>query len=485
MKRLLGKQGLRMLKMVSYLYRKEWVTLEKVSEAIGYSERTLREDIKYLNSIMAPIEIIASTKLGVKLRIPQGYSLKYIHSLLLSDSLQFNLLEAIFLHDYADVAELADALYSSPTVISKAINQINQIIKSHHLEITISPLAISGNEQWVTAYFRSYFLAKYDSQIPLGPELVEPVQVAINRLYKAESATILPMNRNLLVLYGVLRVFRMSRNPQNQYDQFDSQEVYSQGICEYNRALSDLAALEGTHDFFREIWRPSQDEFMCFRMDEFQQLAKTHPAVKQTYQLYTDLADQIEKELDFHFNFKEWFIFNLYNTTISEKYHIPVLTERAAYLLPNIKKRVPFLFLTVSRIVDSLAPKLGLEPEKLLYNVFSSADDFLTTGYQKQPKLKVAIYSNYNNIIVANNWSVIKNTFVNQFDVSIIQSTFADARQEINDNFDLLITDINNLEIGIDYFCIPYDISPKEIAMLEDYYFNAMIAQVATVHGKD
>lgn len=478
MKNLLSKQGLRMLEMITYLYKNDWVTLEKISEAIGYSERTLREDIKYLNSVMAPIEIEASTKLGVKLVIPQGYSLKYIHSLLLSDSLNFNILETIFLNDYQDIGELADALYSSPTVVSKGINQINKVTKASHFWISTNPLDISGDEQWITAYFRSYFLAKYDADLPIGRELIEPVQVAINQLYKEENAVILPMNRNLLVLYGVLRVFRMRKNVKNQYGKFETKEVYPQSVINYNRTLSDLAGLTESNNFFRDIWRPGQDEFMCFRINEFQELANVNKKVHHSYELYTALAEQIEDKLGFHFKYKEWFIFNLYNITIGEKYNLPILTDKSEYLLPNIKKIVPYLYLSVCQIVENFAPTLQLNPAELLYNVFSAADDFLTTGYQKQPKLKVAIYSKFNNITVANNWNVIKNTFANQFDVTLIQSTFDDARQEINQNYDLLVTDINNIEIDIDYFCISYDISPKEITMLEEYYFQAMTAQV-------
>ncbi len=96
MKKLLGKQGMRMLEMITYLHVNDWVTFEKISEAIGYSERTLREDIKYPDNVFKLIEIVASTKLGAKLLIPQGYSFKYIHFLLLSDSLHFKILEAFF-----------------------------------------------------------------------------------------------------------------------------------------------------------------------------------------------------------------------------------------------------------------------------------------------------------------------------------------------------------------------------------------------------
>ncbi|MBP1043712.1 helix-turn-helix domain-containing protein [Vagococcus sp. BWB3-3] len=485
MKKLLGKQGMRMLEMITYLHTNDWVTLEKISEATGYSERTLREDIKYLNTILKPIEIAASTKLGVKLIIPQGYSFKFIHSLLLSDSLHFSLLEVLFLHTYTDIAELADAMYSSPTVVSKAIRQINQVIKEQGFWITTNPLAIQGDEQWITAYFRSYFLAKYDANLPLDQTLIEPIKEAIDQLHQAEGASILPMNRNLLVLYGVIRVFRMKQNSQNQYQREPSQEVYQESITTYNRRLSELAELTEVYDFFRDIWRSKEGNYTCFRIDEFHRIVQEKPAVRHTYEIYADLADQIENELGFHFNYKEWFIFNVYNIAVGEYYTVSILTDKSEYLLPNIKKLVPYLYLTVSRIAAKVAPRLDLTTDQLLYNVFSATDDFLTTGHRIQPKLKVAIYGKYNNIIVANNWNVIKNTFANRFDVRLIQSTFDDARQEINANYDLLITDINNIDIDIDYFCIAYDISAKEVAMLEAYYFDAMIAQVDELHQDD
>ncbi len=101
--------------------------------------------------------------------------------------------------------------------------------------------------------------------------------------------------------------------------------------------------------------------------------------MRHNYEIYADLADQIENELGFHFNYKEWFIFNVYNIAVGEHYTVSIFTDKSEYLLPKIKKLVLSLYLTVSRIAAKVAPRLELSTDQLLYNVFSATDDFLTT----------------------------------------------------------------------------------------------------------
>ncbi|MBP1040225.1 helix-turn-helix domain-containing protein [Vagococcus sp. BWB3-3] len=480
MERLLGKQGIRMLNMITYLYSREWVTLQEISSLTNFNERTLREDIKYLNVHLHPIAIESSKKSGVRLIIPTNYSINYIYYMLLSESIEFSILEAIFFRPYDTADDLAKVLYTSPHVINKAIKRINQVIKKYNFSISSTPIKLIGDEQWITVFFRSYLLEKYDNNIPLDNELIEHVYNAVTSLCQKLGENMKPINRNLLILYVSVRVHRLKQDSSNRYSR-KVPSSQSAAVNEFNYELSTYANLNEVNDFFSDICRPSDGQYICLSAEELFSLSAQSARLKEKLDSYSDLLNSIEKKLNFTFHSKKATIFNLYNISLQEEYIIPIIGNKTEFLLNHVKELIPFVYLTVSKIVMEFADHHNVDYTSLLYYVFSSTKEFFTIGRTRQPKLKVALYGRYNNLATTNNWSILTTIFEHQFDITLIESTFEDIREEINQYYDLLITEINDIEVEIDSFCIPFDISTKDIRSLQQYYFDTMNQMKASI----
>lgn len=473
MKQLLGKQGLRMLDMITYLYHREWVTLEQLSAVTKFTERTLREDIKYLNTLLTPITIETSKKSGIHLTVPTNYSLNFIYTTLLSNSVEFTVLEATFFQSYNTVAELAVTLDSDISIVTKAIKKINIAVAKYQFQISSAPVKLIGDEQSITVFIKSYLLKKYDKDMPLDRDLIESIHCAITRLFHKQGATITPINRNLLILYMAIRIQRLKLDQTNRYlHQVDEPQPLA--ISEFNQDLSTLAASNDLYNFYSDIFRPGDDQYICFSIDELYEKAAQSPALKQKINSYTKMLTSIEKELNFSFNSKDATLFRLHYISLQETYHIPIIGNKTDLLLNHVKLIVPYVYLVVSKIVEPFSEELKIDTTALLYYVFSSSPDFFTIARTKQPKLKVALYGQYHNLTTINNLNILTATFEHQFDITFLESTFENLHEEINRDYDLLITEINNIDVEIDNFCMPFDISSTEIASLQQYYFNAM-----------
>ncbi|MBP1039412.1 helix-turn-helix domain-containing protein [Vagococcus sp. BWB3-3] len=479
MKQLLGKQGLRMLDMITYLYHREWVTLEQLSAVTKFTERTLREDIKYLNTILTPITIESSKKSGIRLTVPTNYSLNFIYTTLLSNSIEFTVLEATFFQSYKTIDDLAVALHSDTSIVTKAIKKINKAVDHYHFQISPNSIKLVGDEQAITVFIKSYLLKKYDKNMPLDKDLIESIHHAITRLFHKRGATITPINRNLLILYMAIRIRRLKLDQTNRYlRQIDAPQPPA--ISEFNQELSTLAEINDVYDFYSDIFHPGDDQYICFSIDELYEKAAQSPALNQKISSYTNLLTSIEKELNFSFNSKDAALFRLHYISLQEAYHIPIIGNKTDLLLNHVKLIIPYVYLVVSNIVESFSEELQIDTTALLYYVFSSSPDFFTIARTKQPKLKVALYGQYHNLTTINNLNILTATFEHQFDITFLESTFEDLREEINRDYDLLITEINNIDIEIDNFCMPFDISSTEIASLQQYYFNAM-SKIASI----
>lgn len=97
MRNLLNKQSLRQLELLEYLYDNSWTTLDAACQTLGYSKMSIRNDIQFLNQASKNFTIKTSKKQGILLSFPINYSRTCIYSFVLTNSIEFKLLETIFL----------------------------------------------------------------------------------------------------------------------------------------------------------------------------------------------------------------------------------------------------------------------------------------------------------------------------------------------------------------------------------------------------
>lgn len=160
MREILDGRLKRQLNILEILWETEWITTAELAEKIDSSEKTIRNDLSQINEIIAPLSIETSFRAGIILKKDLTTPKSFIYSKILENSLEYTLLETIFLRKASSKEELSDILYISETQVSRVINRINQEIRFFDFQIT-NHIEIIGNEGNIRDFFAIYFSEKY------------------------------------------------------------------------------------------------------------------------------------------------------------------------------------------------------------------------------------------------------------------------------------------------------------------------------------
>ncbi len=162
MRSLLPSRDKRIILTLEYLTFNEWVSLKNITDYLGYSEKTVRNDLGFISSEFEDISIISSPQLGYRLIQNSSAPLESIVSQVIDGTLIFQLLQLLLLHSSCKLTELESALFISANSIRNAVKQFNRYMKNDNLTIENRPFRLVGNEQKITSLFfvrmqQSYF----------------------------------------------------------------------------------------------------------------------------------------------------------------------------------------------------------------------------------------------------------------------------------------------------------------------------------------
>lgn len=160
MRELLDGRLKRQLSILEILWESEWITTAELAEKIDSSEKTIRNDLSQVNEMIVPLSIETSFRAGIILKKDLTTPKSFIYSKILEKSLEYTLLETIFLGKVRSKEELSDMLYISETQVSRVINRINQEVRFFDFQIT-NHVEIMGNEENIRDFFAIYFSEKY------------------------------------------------------------------------------------------------------------------------------------------------------------------------------------------------------------------------------------------------------------------------------------------------------------------------------------
>ena len=185
MRRILSPQDGRILKLVEFLYDKDELFMGDLCTSLNVSSKTLKRDIEQARLILFPIDINVSGNKGVKIVIPSSYSIVYIYSALLASSPEYNLLEKLFLCETYTVEQLSEELFLSSSSLRRMISRINVVLQEEGMEINLSPLQITGDEQRICTLFTYYVLERYYLNKTIFTEAqIAAVKALINFTFK-------------------------------------------------------------------------------------------------------------------------------------------------------------------------------------------------------------------------------------------------------------------------------------------------------------
>lgn len=192
MRRILAPARQRQLLFIETLIAKDdWITLSAISEIIDCSERILKNDISDINLLFAPFTIDTSRKNGIRIEYPINYSIDYIYTVFLHESIEFKLLEMLFSARDVSEADIYEALYISDSTLKRMINRINLILKEHHICITTKPYNLTGNELAIRNFITHYYSEKYPrGNLPYTTEQLTFITTIFRRFAKKIDITL-------------------------------------------------------------------------------------------------------------------------------------------------------------------------------------------------------------------------------------------------------------------------------------------------------
>lgn len=161
------KLTLRQQRIIQQLANNDTITSDNLSKALGFSSRTIREEIKLINSASEIPIIISLKSKGFKLNIANPdielYLGKNETSAEYINTRNTNILKTILSQDNLDYYELADEFYISESTLDKVINDFNKVIQKRYPAISIlrknnSIIVIPDDEQTKRNIFSSFLI---------------------------------------------------------------------------------------------------------------------------------------------------------------------------------------------------------------------------------------------------------------------------------------------------------------------------------------
>lgn len=136
MRQILDRTLERQLTTLELLWDGEWHATHEIAHTLHYALKTLNTDVHRLNTFIAPLWIETSTKHGIRLQGSQSFSKKILYSLILKQSLSFQVIESAFFQPVTTTSQLAKNNYTSIGTIKRTIHHVNACLNEQgiHLE---------------------------------------------------------------------------------------------------------------------------------------------------------------------------------------------------------------------------------------------------------------------------------------------------------------------------------------------------------------
>ncbi|EOH95070.1 hypothetical protein UAW_02149 [Enterococcus haemoperoxidus ATCC BAA-382] len=303
MKEILSSRSKRQLELMELLADNDWVTFSTASEALSAPVKTLKSDIIELETLLAPATIESSKKYGIRLATNFGFCKTSIYQKFIKNSVEFQLIEKIFLHNFSTIVDLADDLYISVSTIKRIVLRVNQLLQIEGFTINLKKMQLVGDPHSICNFMQHYFYEKYG----VAESLLTPAQLVIldkvglqivKQAVPNEPSYNLDfslLNRLRFYTYTIINLLK--HNSENQLhnlpkkefpilnDTYACDEFYSQ----FHLPLSSVNLNTFFYLFFSDQYADS--------LDTVQELIKVDRNAFLKYQKIETLLQEIEKKM--------------------------------------------------------------------------------------------------------------------------------------------------------------------------------------------
>lgn len=343
MKEILSSRSKRQLELVELLVDHDWVPFSVASESLNVPVKTLKSDIIELETLLAPATIESSKKYGIRFATSFGFCKTSIYQKFIKSSVEFQLIEKIFLHNFSTIVDLADDLYTSVSTIKRIVLRVNQLLQIEGFTINLKKMQLVGDPHSICNFMQHYFYEKYG----VAESLLTPGQLAIldqvgfqiiKQAIPNESSQNLDfslLNRLRFYIYTVINLVKHNGDnqlhdlPKKEFEILDDFFACDEFYSQFHVPLS----LTNLTIFFYLIF---SDQFID-SIETLRKLIKVDRNVLLKYQKIENLLLEIEKKMDSKCdNFDDIFM-RLYNLDCQIHGRTYILHNKNKEFLTSIK----------------------------------------------------------------------------------------------------------------------------------------------------
>ncbi|MBC6316977.1 helix-turn-helix domain-containing protein [Listeria grandensis] len=147
----------RQIKLLQTIYNANYpITLDEIADDFGTSKRTLFRDMKDLEHILPEDDIVEYNTIS-------GYTINHTHlieDLVVQVSEQsplYTIVNNVYDEIFLTIDEWADDLFLSTSTLYRYLGDLKKILKEFKLELTLTPVAIVGEEVNIRHFYFHFF----------------------------------------------------------------------------------------------------------------------------------------------------------------------------------------------------------------------------------------------------------------------------------------------------------------------------------------
>lgn len=343
LKEILSSRSKRQLELVELLADNDWLSFTRASESLNVPVKTLKSDIVELETVLSPATIESSKIYGIRLATNFGFCKTIIYQKFIKNSVEFQLIEKIFLHNFSTIVDLANDLYISVSTIKRIVLRVNQLLQIEGFTINLKKMQLVGDPHSICNFMQHYFHEKYG----VAESLLTPAQLAIldqvdlqiiSQAIPDESLRNLDfslLNRLRFYTYTIINLLK--HNSDNQLHDLSEKEFDilndSYACAEFYSQFQLPLSASNLSIFFYLIF---SDQYID-SIETLRELVKSDRNALLKYQKIEHLLQEIEKKMDCHCdNFDDIFM-RLYNLDYQIHGRTYILHDKNKEFLTSIK----------------------------------------------------------------------------------------------------------------------------------------------------
>lgn len=479
MRRILSPQDSRVLHLVESLYDKEELFMQDLCEELNISFKTLKRDIEYARLILSPVDIKVSGNKGVKVAFPSNYSITYLYTALLSASLEFRLLEKIFLRETYTVDELAEELFISSSSLRRMVSRMNEILQEEEMEINLNPVQIIGNELRIYNFFIHYIVERYHfKKIIFTNAQIEAVRELVDFVLKIDYVELEYRDRERAELFLLVQLTRMKNNHfiPEEFNPHRQKIFLDTDTLVIEKKLKDSFYTEFSRQNLIQLFSLFSDGKWSFNYKKLLEYSKTNLELRQTKEKFEALIDSISSKYKIEQASREDILVHLCNSRMLDYGTYHMLYDNLSAIVKHFKhdyfEGIEFIRLKLTEIFEGEVLK-EYKLNEYISILIIHWDKFLIELEKKVTPLKIGfvydVKEQYRKLIQ----DEISDRFKNRFTIKVINSDGLADIEKVENQCDLILTNLPGIVFpGLEVICFPIYPKEKDWSKLESFYAN-------------